>query len=129
MDSGADEARIQIARLARQKDARIVPNSTEMPCDWHPTTVTSPAGLPFTPSGAWHFIAELAESGHRIEKVLMEKPQGEIGYVMVKKFADGASDLYIKVQLKRGRIWGRSFHYSTKLVEGVEKEKKYEQSR
>jgi hypothetical protein len=129
LDSGADETRIEIARLARQKDARIVPNSTEMPCNWYPTTVTSSAGLPFTPSGAWHFIADLAESGHAIEKILMEKPQGEIGYVMVKKSDDGSSDIYVKVQLKRGRIWGRSFHYSTKPIESVEKGKKHEQSR
>ena len=94
---------------------RIVPRSPEMPCDWRPTEVNNPrTGLPFDDKSAWHYIAELAESGHPIEEMTLEKPAGDKGHVMTISLEAGVPDLYIKIQLKRGRIWGRSFHYSTK---------------
>jgi hypothetical protein len=84
-----------------------------MPCDWRPTTVTGPNGISFTETSSWHFIAELAENGHPIQEIMLEQPKGDKGYVMTVKLDPISPLLYIKVQLKRGRIWGRSFHYST----------------
>jgi len=85
-----------------------------MPCDWQPTTVVNPAvGIPFTDISAWLYIADLAESGHKIESITLEQPKGETAYVMSVQLRANTPDLYIKIQLKRSRIWGRSFHYST----------------
>jgi hypothetical protein len=84
-----------------------------MPCDWKPTSVNNPeTGIPFTETSAWHYIADLAESGYPIEEITLDQPLGERGYVMVIKLEADAPDLYIKVQLKGGTIFGRSFHYS-----------------
>lgn len=86
-----------------------------MPCHWNPTTVTNPdVGFCFTHISAWAYIADLAETGHLIEEINLEQPAGEKGYVMTKQLEANLPDLYIKVQLKGGKIFGRSFHYSTK---------------
>ncbi len=67
--------------------------------------------MPFTSAGAWHFIADLIEDGHLIGEVLLEQPHGAFGYEMhVETGAE--SLLYIKVNMHRGYILGRSFHYS-----------------
>lgn len=109
------EVRKQIALLARRKEARIVPRSAQMPCRWEPTSVINlNSELPFTDVGVWHYIADLAESGHPIEEITLNQPKGEKAYVMIVDLGETAARLYIKVQLKRGRIFGRSFHYSTK---------------
>lgn len=114
-----EEIREEIAKLARRKNAHIVPRSPEMPCDWNPTSVYNPeVGMYFTDNSAWNYIADLAESGHPITEITLNQPDGEKGYVMVVKLEADAPglyiDLYIKVQLKGGKIFGRSFHYSTK---------------
>ncbi len=115
MPACSDQVRREIALLARRKDRRIIPRSAEMPCDWQPTTVTNPtSGICFTDITAWSRIAELAESGHPIEEIELDQPKGEAGYIIMVKLAEASSELYIKVQLKRGKIFGRSFHYSTK---------------
>jgi hypothetical protein len=108
-----EEVRREIARLARSRDHRIVPESPKMPCDWQPLTVTNPhTGLPFTVGGAWAFIADLCESGHPMEEKMLEKPKGDKAYVMLVELVPGQTLLYIKVQLRGGMVYGRSFHYS-----------------
>ena len=115
MADDLDVVRAEIGRLARRKDMRIVPRSPRMPCRWYPTTVTNPeTGLPFDDISAWHRIAELAEAGHAIEVIALEQPQGQMGYVMIQDLGSDTPALYTKVQLQRGRIYGRSFHYSTR---------------
>jgi hypothetical protein len=76
--------------------------------------VNPESGLPFGDIGAWHYIADLAENGCEIEEITLDQPAGEKALVMNVKLGSGSPDLYIKVQLKRGCIFGRSFHYSTK---------------
>jgi hypothetical protein len=111
----SEQDRREIALLARRKEMRIVPRSPEMPCDWRPTQVNNPrVGLPFDDKSAWHFIADLAESGHPIEEMTLDRPAGERGHVMTIALEAGVPDLYVKIQLKRGRIFGRSFHYSVR---------------
>ena len=109
------DIRNEIARLARRKDRRIVPRTRNMPCVWQPTTVTNPnTGIIFTDESAWHFIADLAESDHLIENLVLDQPPGEAAHFMTVCLGPGVPDLYIKVQLKRDMIFGRSFHYSTR---------------
>ena len=69
-------------------------------------------GLPFTDTGAWDLIASKIESGHDIEVITLEKPPGATGYVMKIALEPTAPLLYVKLELRSGRILGRSFHYS-----------------
>lgn len=74
-----------------------------------------PAGgldAPFTDGGAWELIASKLEDGHDVETVVLRKPAGATGYVMKIKINPNAPTLYVKVELRSGRILGRSFHYT-----------------
>jgi hypothetical protein len=68
--------------------------------------------MPFTDVGAWHFIADLLERGEPLEEVVLHHPPGAQAYVMRLDLGAALPRLYIKVQLSRGKIIGRSFHYS-----------------
>lgn len=107
------EIRAEIASLARRKDKRVRISSPEMPCVWKPYDVQTEHGLPFTEEGAWQFIADCVENNTPITQINLEKPPGEIGYVMLVSIKDAHARLYIKIQLWKGSIVGRSFHYST----------------
>ena len=52
------------------------------------------------------------EAGHPVEPIQLDKPQGATGYVMKIDIGHGQLQLYVKLQLRSGRIVGRSFHYS-----------------
>jgi hypothetical protein len=107
-----ESVRRQLIVLARRPN-RIVPRTIEMPCRWRPGQVNNPeCGLPFTESGAWHFIADLLERGHHVETLPMERPPDTIGYVLKVKIETERPPLYIKIQLAATRVIGRSFHYS-----------------
>jgi len=83
------------------------------PRDWRPTEVVNPAtGEPFTDMGAWEFVADLLESGHPLEEVILKEPPGKRAYVMRVDLGPGSPQLYIKVRLGSGAIIGRSFHLS-----------------
>jgi len=85
-----------------------------MPTDWRPNQIRSPtSGDFFTQDGAWHFIADLLESGHSIEEIILCKPPGRRAYVMHVELGPNLPKLYIKLQLGSGKVIGRSFHYST----------------
>ena len=101
--------RRQLAVLARRRSARTL----GWPRDWRPSEVANPEnGQPFTPAGAWVFIAQLLEEDHEIpiEAITLDNPKGSTGYVMNVILGDRV--LYIKLQLGAGTILGRSFHYS-----------------
>ncbi len=68
---------------------------------------------PFTDSGAWNLIASRLEDGHAVGVMTLDNPRGKTGYVMKIELEPAAPRLYVKVQLHVGRIFGRSFHYST----------------
>jgi len=105
--------RKEIALLARRKYARFVPRTREMPCDWRPTAVINPeTGMPFTDASAWNLIADLAESGHPVKEKILDQPKGEKAFEMEIGLSGNASKIYIKVQVKGGKIFGRSFHCS-----------------
>ena len=114
MPGDLESIRRELAVLARRKKARVVTWSPEMPSDWRPYQIRNPSsGLPFTEEGAWHFIAELLESGHPIEEVILHKPPGKRAYEMHVELGPALPKLYIKLQLGSGKVIGRSFHYST----------------
>jgi hypothetical protein len=108
-----DEIRRELARLARRKECRIEVWTPERPTEWMPDRVINPeSGLPFTKAGAWALVATLLETGHPMTEVEMRHPPGETGYALEVALAVGSPVLYIKLQLIRGKIIGRSFHNS-----------------
>jgi hypothetical protein len=68
-------------------------------------------GVPFTPSGAWGFVANHFEAGADFEEIILKQPAGRAGYVLTIPMPGGQT-LYIKVQLGKNFVIGRSFHYS-----------------
>jgi hypothetical protein len=111
MEQESPSIRHQLAVLVRRKSARTL----GWPRDWRPSEVCNPEdGQPFTPAGAWEFIAQLL--GERddipIEQVRLDDPPGSTGYVLHAPL--GEHLLYVKLQLGAGKIIGRSFHYERK---------------
>ena len=100
----------KLAELARQKDKRDVGIGPEDPPKWWPMSVTDPrSGEPFTPAGAWDFIAEQLDKNETlIKQVLLKKPCGKLAYEFRVRTECGT--IYIKVRLAKDKIIGRSFH-------------------
>ena len=108
--------RYQLTVLARRPWARITEFRKERPTKWRPWEVRNPAdelSAPFTEASAWELIASKLENGHDVEVVELRKPKGKRGYVMRIELEPAAPKLYVKLELGSGRIFGRSFHYST----------------
>jgi hypothetical protein len=57
-------------------------------------------------------VAELLEQGHPIEEVALTDPPGERAYVLNADLGPQQPKLYVKIQVKGGCVFGRSFHYS-----------------
>ncbi len=110
--------RHEAAILARRKRARSSDFTLDAPCDWRPETVTNPEDQnPFTPDGAWNFIADrLEDESQIVECVVLRKPAGKKGYEMLIP-QQGQRDICVKFALGAGKILGRSFHYSTRSRE------------
>lgn len=102
----------ELAKLARQKNNRIVSFWPEEPSKWWPGSVIDPrSGKVFTNAGAWDFVAEhLERKETKIEKVPLWFPRGKDGYAFTVK--DGKQTIYIKVSLGKDVIIARSFHLS-----------------
>lgn len=67
---------------------------------------------PFTNHGAWELVASKIENGHQVEIIELEKPKGKTGYVMKIRLESSVPALYVKLELHRGWLLGRSFHLS-----------------
>ena len=107
--------RRELAVLARRSKSRVVKFSPDRPTDWRPGQVRNPDGMLdsyFTDISAWEYIATRLESGHPVEVVALHKPPDTKGYVMKIDIETDQPQLYIKLQLGPGKIFGRSFHYS-----------------
>ena len=66
----------------------------------------------FTDGAAWELVADKLDAGHDVEVVELRKPRGAKGYVMHIRLGPDEPLLYVKLQLGRGKVIGRSFHYS-----------------
>ena len=60
----------------------------------------------FTDTTAWELIASKIEAGHPLEAIQLDKPPGAKGYVMKIDIEPGQPQLYIKLQLGSGAIYG-----------------------
>lgn len=108
------ETRRQLVLLARRSQSRSATFSRARPTDWRPSDVRDPAGwFPyFTGPTAWEFIASRLEGGEEVEVVELHQPPGARGYVMKIDVGADVPSLYVKLELRAGKIIGRSFHYS-----------------
>jgi hypothetical protein len=110
MDAQLENARRDLLALVRQPKKRSSEFLEDLPTVFQPQKVSNPAtpGDPFTPRGAWAFIEEKLENGHELVRGPSEMKQA---YVMHVDLELGKPRLYIKLQLTRGKVWCRSFHY------------------
>jgi hypothetical protein len=109
----SETVRSELIRRARDKHRRQNLFKTAEPCDWRPRQVLHPeAGIPFTDVGAWNFIADLLESGHEVNAIEMDKPPGQIGYVILANGYEACPSIYVKLTLTANMVNGRSFHDS-----------------
>lgn len=105
--------RKDLAERARRKGTRTYEWTKDRPTDWRPYTVRNPLSDDyFTNEGAWDFIADLLDRGHPVEIITLEKPPGKTGYVICVECEADQPPLYIKLELGRSVVYGRSFHYS-----------------
>lgn len=82
-----------------------------MPCDWSPTAIENPqTGIPFTDESAWNLICDLLQGDHPFEEIQLQKPPDAVAYATTVRMAADSPAIYIKIQLRHGLIWGRSFH-------------------
>jgi hypothetical protein len=115
MDADWDSVRQELIRLAMKKQCRRTDWSSAIPCDWAPQTVWDPRfGMFFTDAGAWAYIIDLLESGREFTAAKLKRPPETVGYEIVLRLALNLPELYIKIQIFQEKIWGRSFHNSTK---------------
>jgi hypothetical protein len=106
--------RHQLVVLVR-RGARTSEFTTVRPTDWRPEQVPNPEGLLlpyFDDRSAWELVAARLESGHEVETVTLEDPPGKTGYVMKIELNPRRPLLYVKLELGRGEVIGRSFHES-----------------
>lgn len=69
--------------------------------------------MPFSDASAWDLIARQIEREPRsVRPVSLRRPAGAIGYVMKVRLEANRPRLYVRVQIRHGRLHGRSFHYS-----------------
>jgi hypothetical protein len=110
----SNDIRKQLILLAGSRRTRTSLFSPARPTHWEPANVRRPdTGEAFTPDGAWTFVADLLAQGADIETIVLDKPPGRTGYVVL---CDGwvGQKIYIKLELGSGMVVGRSFHVSTK---------------
>ncbi len=109
------ETRRQLVSLARRPRARKSHFSPSQPTKWNPGQVRNPDGvldMYFTPLTAWELIATRLEEGEEVEVIELSQPKGAKGYVMRIDPGSELPELYVKLQMRGGVIFGRSFHYT-----------------
>lgn len=111
LSTGWADVREELLRLARSSATRRQTWSREMPCDWSPGTIENPrTGLPFTDESAWNLICDLLEAEHPFTRIELQRPPGALAYAATVRLHEGMAPIYIKIQLRHGIVWGRSFH-------------------
>jgi hypothetical protein len=111
LSTGWSQVRAELLRLARYSATRRQSWSPEMPCDWSPTAIENPqTGIPVTDESAWNLICDLLQGNHPFEEIQLQKPPDAVAYATTIQMAPDSPAIYIKIQLRHGLIWGRSFH-------------------
>ncbi len=66
----------------------------------------------FTRSTAWEFIADRLERGKDMEVFELRNPKWNNEYVIKSDLGPDERELYIKLELGSGKVFGHSFHCS-----------------
>lgn len=109
------EIRTQLIQLARRSQTRFARFTRQRPTHWNPGSVRNPKGISdstFNNITAWELIVEQLEAGCEVNVVKLKVPAGKTGYVMEIDLGGSEQQLYVKLELGSGKIYGRSFHYS-----------------
>ena len=113
-----EKRRNELIRLASSTHLRKTQWSRTRPTKWTPRTVPNPSdsfwGF-FTSEGAWELIIERLTAGHPVEEIPLDKPPGTRGFVMLIQTAPDEPEIYVKLEIDRGFVWGRSFHLSENI--------------
>jgi hypothetical protein len=90
-----DSIRSELIRRARDKRSRQNVTTSAEPCQWYPYRVLHPMlGIPFTDVSAWNYIVDLLSAGHHVCVIKMQKPPGQLGYVLKTPGYKGCPDIY-----------------------------------
>ncbi len=86
----------------------------DVPIDWKLNSVKDPHPNrffdEFTRDNCWKFILEKTVEGHEIEEVEFDQPPGSKSYVMEIHIGANEPLLYVKLQVGRDKVIGRSFY-------------------
>jgi hypothetical protein len=63
---------------------------------------------------AWHFIQAQLEAGCELKAVTLDKPPGRLAYEFTVILEDNMPPVYVKLEPCGDKVFGRSFHYSTR---------------
>jgi hypothetical protein len=114
-DPDKDRIRRELIALVSRREARVNEFSKGRPTEWRPTTVNNPVtGLCFSPLEAWHFIQAQLQAGCEFSEVILKKPLGRKAYELSIQLEPSKRPVYIKIEPCGDRVFGRSFHYSTR---------------
>lgn len=103
--------RDELLRFCRGgKRTRSAIFSREAPVHWNVYEAIDDDGkTPLTEDGAWSRIEHELNNGCVLNKIILDKPPGKVGYWF--KFTDGiGQSIYVKLQIGNGKVLGRSFH-------------------
>lgn len=113
----SEERRNELIRLACTPHLRKTQWSKTRPTKWLPRTVPNPAdefwGY-YTNDAAWELIVDRLKVGHPVDEISLDKPPGTRGYVLRIPSTQDEPEIYVKLEIHRGYVWGRSFHQSEK---------------
>ena len=113
----SDERRNELIRLASSSHLRKTLFTPTRPTKWSPKEVPNSSDSfwgYFTTEGAWELILDYLKVGHPVKEVVLHKPPGKTGYEMLIRVKPEDPEIYVKLEIHNGYIWGRSFHLSEK---------------
>lgn len=117
------DVRLLLIRRCRSRRTRTAVFTRCAPCDWRPFQLRDPrcyCDLYFTEESAWEYIADALEANCEVEKIMLVKPAGKFGYVLLLP-SMSAAPIYVKLQLGSETVIGRSFHESYRVGEAYAK--------
>ncbi len=110
-----DERRSELVRLASAPHLRRNQFTPVRPTKWQPDKVPGPSGSIadyYTSDQAWELIIDHLKMGHAVREIVLRKPPGKTAYEMLIRVNPQSPEIYVKVEIHRGFIVGRSFHLS-----------------
>jgi hypothetical protein len=110
-----EKIRQLLIRLLGRPKARINAFTDERPTEWRPTTVRNPVtGMCFSVLESWHFAKARLEGGCKLKLKVLDHPPGCKAYEFEVVLEKNMPPVYIKLEPRGDKVYGRSFHYSVR---------------